>query len=188
MSQDKSHHRNIYYECKEQTEVAISRFIITSTGNPADNHTGNQGGDAYSSQARAVVRIRTTQRTDQGLGGSVNISDIQTLRNGNNLLASNIKLDYRYKGLDVFIGGTYNMDYLHQYKYTLNQTTRTEQEFKLDGELNESARQARENINIGANYQFNDNHSAGIRFEKGFTSHRSWKTIMDNTAFVDGKL
>lgn len=170
---------------KVQDESELSRLLSSEI---REVEVISNPGAAYSSQARAVVRIRTTQRTDEGLGGSVNISDIQTLRNGNNLLASNIKLDYRYKGLDVFIGGTYNMDYLHQYKYTLNQTTRTEQEFKLDGELNESARQARENINIGANYQFNDNHSAGIRFEKGFTSHRSWKTIMDNTAFVDGKL
>ena len=45
MSQDKSHNRNIYYECKEQTEVAVSRFIITVTGNPADYQTGNQGGE-----------------------------------------------------------------------------------------------------------------------------------------------
>ena len=81
---------------KVQDESELSRLLSSEI---REVEVISNPGAAYSSQARAVVRIRTTQRTDQGLGGSVNISDIQTLRNGNNLLASNIKLDYRYKGL-----------------------------------------------------------------------------------------
>ena len=43
MSQKKSHNRNVNQESKKQTEVSGFWFIITLTGNPADNQVGNKG-------------------------------------------------------------------------------------------------------------------------------------------------
>jgi len=145
----------------------------------------NNPGSAYSSDAKAVVKIRTTQRVDEGIGGTVQLSDIQTLVNGNNILSSNVNLDYRHKGLDLMLGVSGKRDELNRYNFDMDQTTITDHEFNQNGYINSNGLTITESINLGANYQFNDNHSAGIRIEKGFNPEKHSRTIVDNIVSID---
>ena len=136
-------------------------------------------GAAYDASVSAVVRIKTKRMQGEGLGGSIDISDAQALKNGNNNLASSLSLNYRHNNIDVFGGVNINNDYLDNYRSNVEQNTYGTVFHSQRGTIDTNQKFSRLYFNAGLNWQISDNSSAGFKMERGVWLKNYFGVTMD---------
>lgn len=129
-------------------------------------------GAAYSAEGTAVVRIRTLPHQGEGWSGSTDVSDAQTLVNGNNLFTGQLNLNWQKNNLDVFFGGNLSDNHLNKYGSELDQQTFAAQSFRQKGLLNNYGKDVRAVGHTGFNWRSGEDHSLGVRLEKKHHAER----------------
>ena len=139
-------------------------------------------GAKYDATVGAVVRIRTVKRQGEGFGISLRSSYDRSV---NNDFIEQADINYRRNSLDVF--GMIRFD-----SWNSRQEDLLEQIIRPDTLWTQSnyQRYAAENRElsgrIGFNYDFNDRHSIGARYDVGKTLHRVGTSIFDSEVQADG--
>ncbi len=122
----------------------------------------NNPGAEYDATVSAVVRIRTVRQQGEGLGMNLKSQVRQTLITGKTDPSTSIDLNYRHKNWDIFGGAnlwTYHFDQFNEIgggTYTKALT------HEQTGTLDMHRRSLGLEYKLGANWQINENHSAGI--------------------------
>ena len=151
-------------------------------------------GAQYDATVRSVVRIKTIRRQGDGFGFNFDASDSQALdwAEGNRP-ASNLNVNYRTGGVDLFGGINFN-------SYKTNQISDAETaSFGKDKGGNDWTFVNKGNIdgifatqnlhgNAGANWQMADNHFLGGKVEWGKTLSTMDSTLIITDAFENGEL
>jgi hypothetical protein len=117
-------------------------------------------GARYDATVRAVIRIKTIRKQGEGFGFDLRSSWMQS---ENTDLVETANINYRYKGLDVF--GTLNYTrsvYIQESDIT--QALHSANPLVLQQESYFSGREQDLTAVLGLNYQFNENHSIGVRY------------------------
>ena len=145
-------------------------------------------GAQYDATVRSVVRIRTIRRQGEGFGFNFNASDSQSLQwSKGNDPSTAFNMNYRTGGLDFFAGINYNRN-------TSRQIAEIKRETYAKHLIDNNSDLALDYIgqslygNAGVNWQIDDKHFMGGKFEWG--KELSHKTIMNtgDTVFEDGVL
>lgn len=145
-------------------------------------------GAAYSAENVAVVRIKTVARQGEGWSGSVDVSDAQTLVNGNSLFTGQLNLNWQRNSIDVFFGGNLMDNHLNNYESELDQQTFASQSFRQKGLLYNYGKDVRAVGNVGFNWRPGEDHSLGVRLEKSTTLKGEMNVDMDENVFINGVL
>ncbi len=139
-------------------------------------------GARYDATVGAVVRIRTVKRQGDGFGISLRSSYNQSQ---NADFVEQADMNYRHNSLDVFGMVRFDKtadrqeDILEQKAFTDTLWTQSNYQKAKDDNRNLSGR-------IGFNYDFNDRHSIGARYDISKTLHASMATIFESEIQADG--
>ena len=145
-------------------------------------------GSQYDASVRSVVRIKTIKRQGDGFGFNFSASDAQSLsRAAFNDPVTNLNVNYRSGGVDLFAGVNYNKNNFFQISDAAKETTSSpvyQDEAAIDGDgttrnLGGSA---------GVNWQISDNHFMGGKVEWGRTLSSKDKTVISDKVSRDGVL
>lgn len=119
-------------------------------------------GVEYGAEIQSVIRIETIRKVGEGLSGNVMLRSTIDKRFSHNETGN---LNYRKGNLDLFgmlrYGKTGDLQLIDLSQKTASNDVTTEVTQKGRQEQNRQYYRA----NIGANYVFNNNHSAGVKFE-----------------------
>ena len=139
-------------------------------------------GAKYDATVGAVVRIRTVKRQGDGFGISLRSSYDQSQ---NADFVEQADVNYRHNSLDVF-GMIRFSKTADRQEDILDQTTWadtlwTQRNYqRADEETRELSGR------IGFNYDFNDRHSIGLRYDIGKTLRNTESSIFDSEVLADG--
>ena len=117
-------------------------------------------GARYDASVRSVIRIQTIKK--QGDGFSFDLRST-TYQCDNTDLIETVNMNYRYKGFDIFGTVNYTRNKWYQKSNIIenlqgNQLLTVNQKAVFSGLSNTLS------PTVGINYQFNDNHSVGVRY------------------------
>ena len=145
-------------------------------------------GAQYDATVRSVVRIRTIRRQGEGFGFNFNASDSQSLQwSKGNDPSTAFNMNYRTGGVDFFAGINYNRNTSRQIAEIKRETYAKHQ---IDNTSDLSLDYIGQSLygNAGVNWQIDDKHFVGGKFEWG--KELSHKTEMNtgDTVFEDGVL
>lgn len=135
-------------------------------------------GAKYGSDIKSVILIKTVRKQGDGLSGSFQASGRQAHSFSQ---TDNLSLNYRTGGFDVF--GSFNFDYARRFQEQRNTTNiKTDKDsYLLDADI--LIRPVSTNLvgNAGVNWQINQRHSIGIKYEYAATpySKSKWHTDED---------
>ena len=135
-------------------------------------------GAKYGADIKSVILIKTVRKQGDGLSGSFQASGRQAHSFSQ---TDNLSLNYRTGGLDVF--GSFNFDYARRFQEQRNTTyIKTDNDtYLLDADI--LIRPISTNLvgNAGVNWQINQCHSIGIKYEYAATpySKSNWHTDED---------
>ena len=118
-------------------------------------------GAKYDATVGSVILIKT--KRPQGEGFSFNAQASQYVGEGPDL-ALGLNWNYRHKGLDVFGSVWYNDD-RHMQDDELILAVKADTVWHMDQHMDIKAHSNSLYTSIGTNYIFNDNHSAGFRYD-----------------------
>lgn len=145
-------------------------------------------GAQYDATIRSVVRIRTIRRQGEGFGFNFNASDSQSLQwsKGKDPSAA-FNMNYRTGGVDFFAGINYNRNTSRQIA-EINRKTYGKHQIDNNSDLALDYIGQSLYGNAGVNWQIDDKHFVGGKFEWG--KELSHKTEMNtgDTVFEDGVL
>ena len=145
-------------------------------------------GAQYDATVRSVVRIRTIRRQGEGFGFNFNASDSQSLQwsKGNDPSAA-FNMNYRTGGVDFFAGINYNRNTSRQIA-EINRKTYGKHQIDNNSDLALNYIGQSLYGNAGMNWQIDDKHFVGGKFEWG--KELSHKTEMNTSDIVyeDGVL
>lgn len=118
-------------------------------------------GAEYDAEVKSVLKIRTVKPIGEGVGGY--------LRAGGDYASGwnhteQLNLNYRKGNLDLF-GSIMNMDMLQKQHESATQTMYGNHTWYLDDEIDTKGRFQGLMTNLGLNYQFNENHLLGVRYD-----------------------
>ncbi len=119
-------------------------------------------GAKYGAETKAVILIKTIKKQGEGLSGSLSA----TGRQGYYFSQSdNLFLNYRAGGLDIF--GTFNYDFARRYQKQRNRTTINTpfDHYLIDSKIRIYPKSNTYLANIGANWQINNRHYIGVKYE-----------------------
>lgn len=156
-----------------QANEVLSAEIITTPG------------ARYSSEVKAVIRIRTIRQRGEGLSGSFYADYRQRhFANGN----EGVSLNYRKGGLDIF-AKTYfreNNSYTTEYTRTLMHTS---SEWENVSDNISTGKNNYFNGEIGLNYELSDKQSVGLRYspEQNIGNYENTE-LSSSEIFRDGEL
>ena len=122
-------------------------------------------GSEYDASVKAVIRIKTKKITGEGWG-----MNIKTEYDQDHYANANTQLDlsYRHNGLNLF--STYQYKYQGQYSDELNfHSIHGDTLWEQSARGINSLRKAYQHIITGISYEFNPNHSVGIRYNNTST-------------------
>ena len=117
-------------------------------------------GARYDATVRAVIRIKTIRKQGEGFGFDLRSSWMQS---ENTDLVETANINYRYKGLDVFGTLNYTRSVYFQ-ESDITQALHSANPLVLQQESYFSGREQDLTAVLGLNYQFNENHSIGVRY------------------------
>lgn len=143
----------------------------------------NNPGAMYDAQTHAVVRIITLRRRGEGFGITLEASDEYGPSYGNNRLGTQVGLSYRINSLEVFGGMNFDDHYLAKYKSLTRQESYGTNNFVQDGYLDHSQHYNGIKYNLGADWQFADNHSVGFKVERNDNLLGKSDFLMDEEVF-----
>lgn len=139
-------------------------------------------GARYDATVSAVVRIRTVKRQGEGFGISLRSSYDQSQ---NADFVEQADVNYRHNSLDVF--GMIRFDKTADRQEDLLEQTTYADTLWTQSNYQRADEEARElSGRIGFNYDFNDRHSIGLRYDIGKTLHQVGNTIFDSKIQADG--
>jgi hypothetical protein len=117
-------------------------------------------GARYDATVRAVIRIKTIRKQGEGFGFDLRSSWMQS---ENTDLVETANINYRYKRLDVFGTLNYTRSVYFQ-ESDITQALHSANPLVLQQESYFSGREQDLTAVLGLNYQFNENHSIGVRY------------------------
>lgn len=120
----------------------------------------NNPGVQYDASVKAVIRIRTARPVGEGLGLDVRSRVEQSHKSG---LMEQFNLKYSKNGLDLFGGFAYTLRNFYQ-ESTLEQITCLDTLWRQNYTFDTDYKRHIYDGNIGINNQFNERHSAGVRY------------------------
>ena len=139
-------------------------------------------GAKYDATVGAVVRIRTVKRQGEGFGISLRSSYDRSV---NNDFIEQADINYRRNSLDVF--GMIRFDsWNSRQEDLLEQITYADTLWTQSNYQRYAAENRELSGRIGFNYDFNDRHSIGARYDVGKTLHRVGTSIFDSEVQADG--
>lgn len=142
-------------------------------------------GARYDATVSAVIRIQTIRKQGDGFGFNVRSSVFQSDYNTD--LIDQLSFNYRHGNLDVFG----NLDYRLMNDIQEGELTQSLQSVRLLELNNILTATTHSQVllpTLGANYQFNDNHSMGVKYTgKALTDYRG-TTDVHSIATFDGVL
>lgn len=144
-------------------------------------------GAAYGGDIKAVVRIRTVKRQGEGFGFALTSQARKYLRTPEfDPSWSVLDLNYRTGGLDVFGKLTYWDNHNFQVSGINSTVFLNGKESVQDMTLDFLTHSNGVNAMVGANYQFNENHSAGFRVERQDQIHGRQHEITEADVYQEG--
>ncbi len=117
-------------------------------------------GSRYDASVRSVIRIQTLRKQGEGFGFDLRSTVYQC---ENTDLIETVNLNYRYKGFDLFGSLNYTRNDYFQ-KANITETLQGRQILKVDQKAVFSGISNNLVTTLGFNYQFNENHSIGLRY------------------------
>ena len=121
-------------------------------------------GARYDATVRAVIRIQTVKKAGDGFGFDLR----STLYQGDNTdLIETLNMNYRYKGFDVFGTLNYTRNDWYQ-KSNIIETLQGSKLLNLDQKAVFSGLSNNLSTTLGVNFQFNENHSIGVRYRPDY--------------------
>ena len=121
-------------------------------------------GARYDASVRSVIRIQTIRKQGEGFGFDLRSTIYQC---ENTDLIETINMNYRYKGFDVFGSLNYTKNDWFQ-KATIIENLQSRQLLKVDQQAVFSGLSNNLATTLGLNYQFNENHSIGLRYRPDY--------------------
>lgn len=141
-------------------------------------------GARYDASVRAVIRIKTIKRQGDGFGFNLRSSWWQS---ENTDLIETINMNYRHKGLDIF--GTVSYSQMETMQESdMVQTLQSSNTLILEQDAYFSKSDKDLTTTLGFNYQFNDNHSIGMRYSPYIDFETSSYNDSYAIAYIGGKL
>ena len=139
-------------------------------------------GSRYDATVRSVIRIQTVKK--QGDGFSFDLRS--TLYQGDNTdLIETVNMNYRYKGLDIFGSVNFTRNEWYQ-KSNIIETLQGRQLLKVDQKAVFSGLSNNLSPTLGLNYQFNENHSVGVRYRPDYLiSGKSGNHVLSTVTIDD---
>ena len=135
-------------------------------------------GAKYGADITSVILIKTIRKQGDGLSGSFQVSGRQAHSFSQ---ADNLSLNYRTGGIDVF--GSFSFDHVRRFQEQQNKTDiRTDKDnYLLDADMLIRPKSTNLVGNVGINWQINQHHSVGIKYEYTGTpySKSNWHTDED---------
>ena len=139
-------------------------------------------GARYDATVGAVVRIRTVKRQGDGFGVSLRNSYDQSQ---NSDFVEQADVNYRHNGLDVF--GMIRFDKTTSLQNDiLEQTAFTDTIWTQKNYQHSNTNSRSIDGRIGFNYDFNDHHSIGVRYDLSKNLHTDMLTTFDSEIQADG--
>lgn len=117
-------------------------------------------GARYDADVRAVIRLHTIRKQGDGFGFDLRST---TYQGENTDLIEAVNLNYRYKGLDIFGSVNYTRNDWYQ-KADIIETLQGTQLLKAVEKTEFTGLSDNLTTTIGLNWQFNENHSLGVRY------------------------
>lgn len=140
-------------------------------------------GAKYGADIKSVILIKTVRKQGDGLSGSFQVTGRQAHSFSQ---TDNMSLNYRTGGIDVF--GSFNFDHARRFQEQRNTTDiRTGKNiYLLDADILIRPKSTNLVGNAGINWQINQHHSMGIKYEYAGTpySKSNWRT--DEDMFLNG--
>lgn len=135
-------------------------------------------GAQYDATAKAVLKIRTLRATGEGFGVSLRSSYWQS---ENTDITEQANLTYNKEKLYAF--GTYKFSNINNHqKSTIAQQVATDKLWRQTNTFEQNSTKTEHEVSLGVNYDFNDKHSAGIKyiydFVPGFTLKSTSATLV----------
>ena len=145
-------------------------------------------GSQYDASVRSVVRIKTIKRQGDGFGFNFSASDAQSLsRAAFNDPVTNLNVNYRSGGVDLFAGVNYNKNNFFQISDAAKETT-SSPFFKDEAAIDGDGTTRNLGGSAGLNWQISDNHFMGGKVEWGRTLSSKDKTVISDKVSRDGVL
>ena len=119
-------------------------------------------GSEYDATVQAVIRIETIKQVGEGLSGNIMLRTIVDKRFSHN---ETVNLNYRRGNFDVF--GMFRYGKIGDFQVIkISQITNSnDATTKITENANQESASQDYRANIGVNYDFNKNHSVGIKFQ-----------------------
>lgn len=139
----------------------------------------NNPGSEYDSSVGAVVRIKLRRMQGEGVSLDAKTTVRQWLTRGGTDPNANISLNYRHNGWDFFGGANYGTFRYYSFGKigggTFTKALKHEQNGSLDNDID--VRQL--HLNLGTNWQINNNHSIGLMLQTNLTPYHKEITIIN---------
>lgn len=119
----------------------------------------------YSYSAKAVINIETSRPAGEGWSGNAMAGIIAARKLSGNVA---VNLNYRIDKLDIF-GSAYYYQRQNRQNITREHSITQNSVFKVDENIVKHTNRQMFKFCVGANYAFDADHSAGIRYESGLT-------------------
>lgn len=139
-------------------------------------------GARYDATVGAVVRIRTVKRQGDGFGVNLRSSYDQSQ---NSDFVEQADINYRHNGLDVFGMVRFDKTTALQ-KDILEQTAFTDTIWTQNNYQHSTTNYRDINGRVGFNYDFNERHSIGARYDLSKALHSDMLTTFDSEVQADG--
>lgn len=118
-------------------------------------------GAQYDASVKSVIRIKTVKRQGDGFSFDVRSSYYQS---ENTDLIEQANVNYRHAGLDLFGSFDYRLNRTEQIS-SVEQETNTSSLWQQHNTMQMNGRTEKMSGTFGFNYQINDNHSFGARYQ-----------------------
>lgn len=118
-------------------------------------------GAQYDASVKSVIRIKTVKRQGDGFSFDVRSSYYQS---ENTDLIEQANVNYRHAGLDLFGSFDYRLNRTEQIS-SVEQETNTSSLWQQHSTMQMNGRTEKMSGTFGFNYQINDNHSFGARYQ-----------------------
>ncbi len=139
----------------------------------------NNPGSEYDASVGAVVRIKLRRMQGEGFSMDAKTTVRQWLIRGGTDPNANLSLNYRHKGWDFFGGTNYNTSRYYSFGNigggTFTKPLRHEQKGTLDNDIDTRHLQ----MNLGINWQINNNHTVGMMVQASRIPYHKEQTIID---------
>ncbi len=135
-------------------------------------------GAKYGAETKAVILVKTIKKQGDGLSGSLSITGRQARYFSH---SDNIFLNYRTGGVDIF--GTFNYDFARRYQKQHNRTiiNSSPDHYFIDSDILIYPKSNTYLANIGVNWQINNSHYIGVKYEYSAVPDSKSKWLTNET-------